>query len=73
MEYIVSIFIVILVSSVIGFFWVRGINFMHKNYPNYKGEDFLNWDGKNPDWDKVSHSAGRDGWDDNQIHSEGDF
>jgi len=34
---------------------------MKKNHPNYKGHDFLNWDGKNDDWD------------DNKIHSEGDF
>ena len=24
--------------------WVRGIDNMKKNHPDYKGEDFLNWD-----------------------------
>ena len=24
--------------------WVTGIDFMNKNHPDYKGEDFLNWD-----------------------------
>ena len=24
--------------------WVTGIDHMNKNHPDYKGEDFLNWD-----------------------------
>lgn len=24
--------------------WVGGIDYMIKNHPDYKGEDFLNWD-----------------------------
>lgn len=24
--------------------WVKGIDNMKKNHPDYKGEDFLNWD-----------------------------
>ena len=24
--------------------WVNGIDNMMKNHPDYKGEDFLNWD-----------------------------
>ena len=32
--------------------WVRGIDYMKQNHPDYKGEDFLNWDRKNDDWDK---------------------
>jgi hypothetical protein len=36
--------------------------------PDYKGEDFLDWGD-----DDVTKMAGRDGWDDNTIHSEGDF
>jgi hypothetical protein len=23
---------------------IKGIDYMKKNYPDYKGEDFLNWD-----------------------------
>jgi len=33
--------------ALIGFLvwlWVGGIDYMKKNHPNYKGEDFLNWD-----------------------------
>lgn len=70
-------FVVLLVMFVfiglISWRWVVGIDYMKENHPDYKGEDFLNWDGKNTDWDKVPTNAGRDGWDDNIVHTEGDF
>lgn len=53
MGFLVGFFIVI-VASIISYFWVKGIDYMQENHPDYKGEDFLNWD-------------------DNKIHSEGDF
>jgi large-conductance mechanosensitive channel len=37
----VAFIISFLISAIIGFFWVRGIDNMKKNHPNYKGEDFL--------------------------------
>lgn len=43
--------------------WVGGIDFMRKNHPDYKGEDFLNWD------QDINKIAGRDGWDEN-LHDE---
>lgn len=43
--------------------WVGGIDYMKKNHPNYKGEDFLNWD------KEINNKAGRDGWDEN-LHDE---
>ena len=43
--------------------WVGGIDFMKKNHPDYKGEDFLNWD------QYINKIAGRDGWDEN-LHDE---
>lgn len=33
-----------LVSAVIATLWVRGIDWMKENHPDYKGEDFLNND-----------------------------
>ncbi len=33
--------------GVISYLWVGGIDNMHKNHPNYKGEDFLGEDNKN--------------------------
>lgn len=53
MGFLVGFFIVI-VASIISYFWVKGTNYMQENHPDYEGEDFLNWD-------------------DNKIHSEGDF
>lgn len=39
------IFLIILpVLAVVVYFWVQGLDYMHKNHPNYKGEDFLWWD-----------------------------
>lgn len=58
-------FIVILailgVSTIVGILWGKGIINMHEKYPDYKGEDFLNWDGKS------------DQWDDHKSHTEGPF
>lgn len=51
---ILLVFLGLIIVSVISYFWVSGIDYMQKNHPDYKGEDFLNWD-------------------DNKIHSEGDF
>jgi len=73
MEYLPAILIVFLISTIIAILWARAIANMHEKYPDYKGEDFLNWDRKNDDWDKLPTHSGRDGWDDNKIHSEGDF
>jgi hypothetical protein len=32
------------VVAIISYLWVRGIDYMKENHPDYKGEDFLNWD-----------------------------
>jgi hypothetical protein len=38
------VFLVICISlTPLVYFWVKGIDFMQKNHPDYKGEDFLNW------------------------------
>ena len=55
-------------TALISWSWVRGIDYMKENHPDYKGEDFLDWVE-----DDVTKIAGRDGWDDNAINSEGDF
>jgi hypothetical protein len=34
----------LMLSSVIGYFWVRGIDNMKNNHPNYKGEDLFGED-----------------------------
>ena len=32
------------ITAVISWFWVRGIDNMKKNHPDYTGQDFLNWE-----------------------------
>ena len=62
---LVVVFIVMIVFvGLISWLWVRGIDYMKENHPDYKGEDFL------------STSAGRDLWDEydeDNAHYEGDF
>ena len=38
----VGLIIAAIVSVIVGILWVNGIDDMHKNHPDYKGEDFLN-------------------------------
>lgn len=40
--------VMFVVTALISYLWVLGIDNMKKKHPNYKGEDFLNWD-KNED------------------------
>jgi hypothetical protein len=40
--------------------WVKGVDYMVEDEIDVDENDFLT-------------SAGRDGWDDNAVHSEGDF
>ena len=58
------LFIVLLVTGVISYFWVKGIDYMQTNHPDYRGEDLFGDD-------DVTKAAGRDGWDDNTVHTEG--
>ena len=32
------------VVAIISYLWVRGIDYMKENHPDYKGDDFLNFD-----------------------------
>jgi len=38
----------------IAWLWAGGIDYMHKNHPDYKGEDFLNWDSDEEDKNNIS-------------------
>lgn len=42
-----AIISIILALVVIAWRWVVGIDFMQKNYPDYKGEDFFDEEDKN--------------------------
>lgn len=39
--------IIIFISTLIAYIWVRGIDYMKEHHPDYKGEDFLNEEDKN--------------------------
>jgi hypothetical protein len=59
----VFLFIVAAVA-LLSWAWVRGIDYMKENHPDYKGDDFL------------STSAGRDLWDEydeDAMHTEGEL
>jgi hypothetical protein len=61
MEAKLVVFVVIIISLIpIVYLWVKGIDYMHKTHPNYKGEDLF--DESEIDTTKI---AGRDSWDDN--------
>jgi len=48
----VGLIITLIIVIPIAILWVRGIDNMKKNHPDYKGEDFLNWD------DDKNHTEG---------------
>lgn len=41
MELIISIFFIVLITVIIATQWVKGIDYMDKHHPNYKGEDLF--------------------------------
>jgi hypothetical protein len=65
----VVVLVMVIVTALISWSWVNGIDYMKENHPDYTGDDFLDC-GED---DCVTKMAGRDGWDDNTVHSEGDF
>jgi hypothetical protein len=42
--------LMVTVVAIISYFWVRGIDHMKENHPDYKGEDFLDWGDEDTDW-----------------------
>jgi hypothetical protein len=38
------------VVAIISYLWVRGIDYMKENHPDYKGDDFLSLDDEDKDW-----------------------
>jgi hypothetical protein len=63
---------VLFLTFSLAYHYVRGIDYMQENHPDYKGEDFLDWG----DDEFVTKTAGRDLWDEydeHTTHYEGDF
>lgn len=40
----IGIIIILIIVVPLSILWVRGIDYMKTNHPDYKGEDWLNWD-----------------------------
>jgi hypothetical protein len=49
----IGILITAVVSVIVGILLVNGIDNMKENHPDYKGEDFLDWD------DDKNHTEGK--------------
>jgi hypothetical protein len=47
----VIVFMVI-ATALLSWSWVNGIDYMKENHPDYKGEDWLNWNNEDNDDDK---------------------
>lgn len=43
MEYVIPFGIMFVIIAFISWRWVKAIDYMKENHPDYKGEDFLNW------------------------------
>jgi hypothetical protein len=56
MEYVFVFGIMFIIVAIISWQWVRGIDYMKKNHPDYKGDDFLNWGNEKID-DEFSRQA----------------
>lgn len=42
--------LMVTVVAIISYLWVRGIDYMKENHPDYKGDDFLDLDDEDKDW-----------------------
>jgi hypothetical protein len=63
-----TIVLILAIAGSLAWLWSGGIDYMAKNHPDYKGDDFLKWDIKPDDINKV---AGRDVYDEdlyNEIY-----
>jgi hypothetical protein len=50
-SYIIGFVCSFVLAAVVSFFWVRGINHMKENHPDYEGKDFLNNEDEDSDVD----------------------
>ena len=59
MEYLPVFGLMFIVIAFISWRWVEGIDYMHRNHPDYKGEDFLNWGNETAPWEEdKAHTEG---------------
>jgi hypothetical protein len=50
MGYLIGIGCSFVMAAIVAIFWVRGIDYMHKNHPDYTGDDLFGiWDDEKDD------------------------
>ena len=47
-------------AAIIAFFWVRGIDYMMKNHPDYKGDDLFGEFDDTPPWEENTNKDKKD-------------
>jgi hypothetical protein len=60
MEYLPVFGLMFIVVAFISWRWVKAIDYMHKNHPDYKGEDFLNWGEESAPWENEKDEKTKD-------------
>lgn len=52
------IILILAFTGTIAWLWAGGIDYMYRNHPDYKGEDFLDWGSEEKptkcEWDNVN-------------------
>ena len=51
MEYLPVFGLMFIIIAFISWRWVKAIDYMKENHPDYKGEDFLNWGEESAPWE----------------------
>ena len=60
MEYIPVFALMFIVVALISWSWVRGIDYMSKNHPDYKGDDLFGEFNDTPPWEEDSNKDKKD-------------
>jgi hypothetical protein len=58
MGYFVVFLFMFIVVGLVSWSWVEGIDYMHKNHPDYKGDDLFGSFDDNKNSDEESHFEG---------------
>ena len=53
----VVVLVMVIVTALISWSWVNGIDYMKENHPDYKGMDLFGEDEE--EWDNNSHTEGK--------------
>jgi hypothetical protein len=47
------IILIVAIAASLAWLWAGGIHYMKENYPDYKGEDFLDWETDKEDEEQI--------------------